>query len=38
MPTEQLLSYLTSRKNNDLDALCFESSYNEATKVFTSYH
>ncbi len=38
MPTEKLLSYFTSMKNNDLNALSFESSYNEATKIFTAYH
>ncbi|OUR92376.1 hydroxymethylglutaryl-CoA lyase [Flavobacteriales bacterium 34_180_T64] len=38
MPTEKLLSYFTSNNNNNLDALSFESAYNEATKIFTSYH
>lgn len=38
MPTEKLLSYFTSMKNNDLNALSFESSFNEATKIFTAYH
>ncbi|WP_033956255.1 hydroxymethylglutaryl-CoA lyase [Psychroserpens jangbogonensis] len=38
MPTEKLLSYFTSNKNNNLNAMSFESSYNEATKIFTSYH
>lgn len=38
MPTEKLLSYFTSKKNNDLNALSFESAYNEATKIFTAYH
>ncbi|OBX27118.1 hydroxymethylglutaryl-CoA lyase [Gelidibacter algens] len=38
MPTEKLLSYFTSQQNNDLNALSFESAYNEATKVFTAYH
>ncbi|MEO6348938.1 MAG: hydroxymethylglutaryl-CoA lyase [Aquaticitalea sp.] len=38
MPTEKLLSYFTSKKNNELNALSFESSYNEATKIFTAYH
>jgi hydroxymethylglutaryl-CoA lyase len=38
MPTEKLLSYFTSKKHNDLNALSFESAYNEATKIFTSYH
>lgn len=38
MPTEKLLSYFTSKKNNNLNALSFESAYNEATKIFTQYH
>lgn len=38
MPTEKLLSYFTSQKNNSLNALCFESAHNEATKIFTVYH
>ncbi len=38
MPTEKLLSYFTSKKNNDLNALSFESAYNEATKIFSLYH
>ena len=38
MPTEKLLSYFTSKKNNDLNALSFESAYNEATKIFTAFH
>ena len=38
MPTEKLLSYFTSKKHNYLNALSFESSYNEATKIFTTYH
>ena len=38
MPTEKLLSYFTSKKNNNLSALSFESAYNEATKIFTLYH
>jgi len=38
MPTEKLLSYFTSNKNNNLNAMSFESSYNEATKIFTKYH
>ena len=38
MPTEKLLSYFTSKKNNNLNALSFESAYNEATKIFTMYH
>jgi hydroxymethylglutaryl-CoA lyase len=38
MPTEKLLSYFTSKKRNSLDALSFESAYNEATKVFSVFH
>ncbi|MGB3608435.1 MAG: hydroxymethylglutaryl-CoA lyase [Psychroserpens sp.] len=38
MPTEKVLSYFTSRKNNNLNAMSFESAYNEATKIFTAYH
>tara|TARA_R110002073_G_scaffold187366_2_gene346015 strand:+ start:10813 stop:11676 length:864 start_codon:yes stop_codon:yes gene_type:complete len=37
MPTEKLLSYFTSKKNNALNALSFESAYNEATKLFSKY-
>ncbi|WP_047547082.1 hydroxymethylglutaryl-CoA lyase [Psychroserpens sp. Hel_I_66] len=38
MPTEKLLSYFTSSKHNNLNAMSFESSYNEATKIFSQYH
>lgn len=38
MPTERLLSYFTQQKLNNLNALSFESAYNEATKVFSVYH
>jgi len=39
MPTEKLLSYFTSNKSNsNLNALSFESAYNEANKIFTKYH
>jgi hydroxymethylglutaryl-CoA lyase len=38
MPTEKLLSYFTSKKLNTLDALAFESAFNEATKIFSHYH
>ena len=38
MPTEKMLSYFTQQKANDLSAMDFESSYNEATKIFTKYH
>ncbi|MEP1487728.1 MAG: hydroxymethylglutaryl-CoA lyase [Algibacter sp.] len=38
MPTEKLLSYFTSKKNNPLNAISFESAYNEASKIFNFYH
>ena len=38
MPTEKVLSYLTTKKVHDLNALYFESAYNEASKIFKSYH
>jgi hydroxymethylglutaryl-CoA lyase len=38
MPTEKLLSYFTSRKTNNLNALSFESAYNEASKIFNVFH
>ena len=39
MPTEKLLSYFTSKKSDsNLNALSFESAYNEASKIFTKYH
>ena len=38
MPTEKLLSYFTSQKNNNLNALSFESAYNEASKIFNHFH
>lgn len=38
MPTEKLVSYFTSNKNNSLNALSFESAYNEASKIFNFYH
>lgn len=34
MPTEKLLSYFTTKKVNVLNALRFESAYNEASKIF----
>lgn len=37
MPTEKLLSYFTSKKVNTLNALSFESAYNEASKIFNVY-
>ncbi|AXG74645.1 hydroxymethylglutaryl-CoA lyase [Flavobacterium arcticum] len=39
MPTEKMLSYFTAAKaTTNLNALSFESSYNEATKLFGEYH
>ncbi len=38
MPTEKMLSYFTQKKAHHLNAMPFESSYNEATKIFTQYH
>ena len=38
MPTEKMLSYFTQKKAHSLSAMAFESSYNEATKIFTKYH
>lgn len=38
MPTEKLLSYFTTQKNNNLNALSFESAHNEATKIFSVYY
>lgn len=38
MPTEKLLSYFTSQNKNNLNALSFESAYNEASKIFNHYH
>ncbi|MGC6430162.1 MAG: hydroxymethylglutaryl-CoA lyase [Jejuia sp.] len=38
MPTEKLLSYFTSKQKNNLNALSFESAYNEASKIFNHYH
>ncbi|CDF78583.1 hydroxymethylglutaryl-CoA lyase [Formosa agariphila KMM 3901] len=38
MPTEKLLSYFTVKKENQLNALSFESAYNEAIKIFKNYH
>ena len=38
MPTEKLLSYFTSKKaDHNLNALSFESAYNEALKIFQNY-
>ncbi len=39
MPTEKLLSYFTAAKvDTNCHAMSFESSYNEALKIFTNYH
>lgn len=39
MPTEKLLSYFTTRKAaSNLNALSFESAYNEASKIFNNFH
>jgi hydroxymethylglutaryl-CoA lyase len=39
MPTEKLLSYFTSKKENTgINSLSFESSYNEALKLFSEFH
>ena len=39
MPTEKLLSYFTQKKSDtNLNALSFESAYNEASKIFNTYH
>ena len=39
MPTEKMLSYFTAAKaNTHLNALSFESAYNEATKLFGEFH
>ncbi len=38
MPTEKMLSYFTTNRAHDLNALSFESAYNEASKIFNIYH
>lgn len=39
MPTEKLVSYFASVKADDnVNAMSFESSYNEALKIFQKYH
>jgi hydroxymethylglutaryl-CoA lyase len=39
MPTEKLLSYFNSKKENtNLSAMSFESAYNEASKIFGTFH
>ncbi|TXE11989.1 hydroxymethylglutaryl-CoA lyase [Seonamhaeicola algicola] len=37
MPTEKLLSYFTSKHKNTLNAMSFESAFNEASKIFKNY-
>lgn len=39
MPTEKLISYFNSKKENtNIRAMSFESAYNEASKLFGSFH
>ena len=39
MPTEKMVSYFTAVKaNSGVQAMSFESSYNEASKIFNAYH
>lgn len=39
MPTEKMLSYFTAEKTaTNINTMAFESSHNEATKIFTKYH
>lgn len=39
MPTEKLVSYFNTKKENtNISAMSFESAYNEASKIFGSYH
>ncbi len=39
MPTEKLVSYFTSNKETtNISAMSFESSYNEASKLFGAFH
>jgi hydroxymethylglutaryl-CoA lyase len=39
MPTEKLLSYFTAQKQlTNINPMSFESSYNEATKLFSGFH
>ena len=39
MPTEKLVSFFTSKKENtNISAMSFESAYNEASKLFGSFH
>ncbi|WP_298511717.1 hydroxymethylglutaryl-CoA lyase [uncultured Kordia sp.] len=39
MPTEKMVSYFTTAKANaNIQAMSFESAYNEASKIFNYYH
>ncbi|WP_046755797.1 hydroxymethylglutaryl-CoA lyase [Kordia jejudonensis] len=39
MPTEKMVSYFTAAKaTTNIQAMSFESSYNEASKIFNAYH
>ncbi|MEN8816652.1 MAG: hydroxymethylglutaryl-CoA lyase [Nonlabens sp.] len=39
MPTEKMVSYFnTAKADSNVNAMSFESSYNEATKIFSKYH
>lgn len=39
MPTEKMFSYFTANKSiGELNAMSFESAYNEASKIFNFYH
>jgi hydroxymethylglutaryl-CoA lyase len=39
MPTEKMLSYFTAKKvDSNLNPMSFESSHNEASKIFNKYH
>ena len=39
MPTEKLLSYFTSkRENTNVSPMSFENSFNEASKIFKAFH
>lgn len=39
MPTEKMVSYFNAVKaDSNVNAMAFESSYNEATKIFSKYH
>ena len=38
MPSEKLFSYFTSKKIQSLNAMSFESAYNESSKIFNVYY